>query len=103
MLFRSQAQKLKAAKSEADAKAKAEAEAAATEEAPAEEPAAEVKSIMQSKHILLIANGEKKAQIIRDAFFGPVTPKVPASILQLHNNVTVIVDKEAGKLIKDVL
>lgn len=40
---------------------------------------------------------------IRDAFFGPVTPKVPASILQLHNNVTVIVDKEAGKLIKDVL
>ena len=36
-----QAQKLKAAKSEADAKAKAEAEAAATEEAPAEEPAAE--------------------------------------------------------------
>lgn len=62
-----------------------------------------IKSIMQSKHILLIANGEKKAQIIRDAFFGPVTPKVPASILQLHNNVTVIVDKEAGKLIKDVL
>lgn len=60
-----------------------------------------IKSIMQSKHILLIANGEKKAQIIRDAFFGPVTPKVPASILQLHNNVTVIVDKEAGKLIKD--
>ena len=39
-----------------------------------------IKSIMQSKHILLIANGEKKAQIIRDAFFGPVTPKVPASI-----------------------
>ena len=62
-----------------------------------------IKSIMQSKHILLIANGEKKAQIIRDAFFGLVTPKVPASILQLHNNVTVIVDKEAGKLIKDVL
>lgn len=62
-----------------------------------------IKSIMQSKHILLIANGEKKAQIIRDAFFGPITPKVPASILQLHNNVTVIVDKEAGKLIKDVL
>ena len=50
-----------------------------------------------------LANGEKKAQIIRDAFFGLVTPKVPASILQLHNNVTVIVDKEAGKLIKDVL
>jgi len=56
-----------------------------------------IKSIMQSKHILLIANGEKKAQIIRDAFFGPVTPKVPASILQLHNNVTVIVDRVTDK------
>lgn len=56
-----------------------------------------IKSIMQSKRILLIANGEKKAQIVKDAFFGPVTPKIPASILQLHNNLTVIVDKDAAK------
>ena len=56
-----------------------------------------IKSIMQSKQILLIANGEKKAQIVKDAFFGPVTPKIPASILQLHNNLTVIVDKDAAK------
>lgn len=56
-----------------------------------------IKSIMQSKQILLIANGEKKAQIVKDALFGPVTPKIPASILQLHNNLTVIVDKDAAK------
>ena len=56
-----------------------------------------IKSIMQSKQILLIANGEKKAQIVKDAFFGPVTPKIPASILQIHNNLTVIVDKDAAK------
>ena len=56
-----------------------------------------IKSIMQSKQILLIANGEKKAQIVKDALFGPVTPKIPASILQLHNNLTGIVDKDAAK------
>ena len=56
-----------------------------------------IKSIMQSKHILLIASGANKAEIVKEAFFGPVTPKVPASILQLHNHVTVIVDKDAAK------
>ena len=55
---------------------------------------------MQSKHILLIASGANKAEIVKEAFFGPVTPKVPASILQLHNHVTVIVDKDAAKYIQ---
>ena len=59
-----------------------------------------IKSIMQSKHILLIASGANKAVIVKEAFFGPVTPKVPASILQLHNHVTVIVDKDAAKYIQ---
>jgi glucosamine-6-phosphate deaminase len=59
-----------------------------------------IKSIMQSKHILLIASGANKAEIVKEAFFGPVTPKVPASILQLHNHVTVIVDKDAAKYIQ---
>ena len=47
-------------------------------------------SIMQAKKILLIANGAKKKDILDKAFFGPITPFVPASILQLHPDVTVI-------------
>ncbi len=47
-------------------------------------------SIMQAKKVLLIANGAAKKEIIEKAFFGPITPEVPASILQLHPDVTVI-------------
>ena len=47
-------------------------------------------SIMQAKKILLIANGAKKKDILDKAFYGPITPYVPASILQLHPDVTVI-------------
>ena len=47
-------------------------------------------SIMQAKKVLLIANGQKKKDILMKAFYGPVTPAVPASILQLHPDVTVI-------------
>lgn len=54
-----------------------------------------IKSIMQAKKILLVANGEKKSEILEKALFGPVTPSVPASILQLHPNVTVVADAEA--------
>ena len=49
--------------------------------------------IMNSKKILLIANGKNKQEIVNKAFFGPITPTVPASILQLHNDVTVIYSK----------
>ncbi len=47
-------------------------------------------SIMQAKKVLLIANGASKKEIIEKAFFGPITPWVPASILQLHPDLTVI-------------
>ena len=47
-------------------------------------------SIMQAKKILLIANGSKKKDILDKAFFGPIDPQVPASILQLHPDLTVI-------------
>ena len=47
-------------------------------------------SIMQAKKVLLIANGAAKKDIVNKAFFGPITPLVPASILQLHPDVTVI-------------
>lgn len=47
-------------------------------------------SIMQAKKILLIANGKNKKDIVEKAVFGDITPHVPASILQLHKDVTVI-------------
>ena len=47
-------------------------------------------SIMQAKKVLLVANGAKKKEIVEKAFFGPIDPQVPASILQLHPDVTVI-------------
>lgn len=51
-------------------------------------------SIMQAKRVLLIANGTAKKEIVEKAFFGPITPKVPASILQLHPDLTVIFSEE---------
>ncbi|MCL2050130.1 MAG: glucosamine-6-phosphate deaminase [Lachnospiraceae bacterium] len=56
-------------------------------------------AIMSSAKILLIASGEKKAAIIKEAFFGPVTPAVQASILKFHPDVTVIGDEAAFSLI----
>lgn len=54
-----------------------------------------IKAIMQARRILLIVSGSDKAQILYDALKGPVTPHVPASILQLHNDVTVVADAAA--------
>jgi glucosamine-6-phosphate deaminase len=51
-------------------------------------------TIMKAKTILLIASGKEKAGILKEALFGPVTPKVPGSILQLHKNLIVVGDKD---------
>lgn len=51
-------------------------------------------SIMQAKKVLLVANGMAKKEIIEKAFFGPIDPMVPASILQLHPDLTVIFSEE---------
>jgi len=58
-----------------------------------------IKAIMQAKKILLVANGEGKADILYRSLFGPITPVVPASILQLHPNVTVVADAAALSVI----
>lgn len=55
-----------------------------------------VGSIMRAKKVLLLASGAGKADAIYDTVKGPITPKVPASILQLHPDVVIIVDKEAA-------
>ena len=59
------------------------------------ESAEGIKTIMQAKKILVIASGEDKAQIVKEAFFGHITPYVPASVLQLHNDVTLVADEAA--------
>lgn len=69
------------------------------DEVPREAYTMGVGTIMRAKRILVVANGAGKAEIVRDAFTGPVTPQVPASVLQFHPDVTVIVDKEAGALL----
>ena len=51
-------------------------------------------SIMGAKKILLIANGKNKKEILEKALFGKITPLVPASILQLHKDLTVIYSDE---------
>lgn len=52
-------------------------------------------NIMQAKTILLIVSGSEKAGILKKALTGPITPKVPASILQLHKDVIVVADEAA--------
>lgn len=56
-------------------------------------------SIMKAKNILLVANGTNKAKAVKDMIEGPVDINCPASILQKHPNVTIIVDKEAASLL----
>ena len=52
-------------------------------------------TIMKARKILMVVNGEGKADIVKRAFFGPVTPDVPASILQLHPDFTLVADEAA--------
>lgn len=54
-----------------------------------------MKDIMTARRVLMIVNGKGKARILRQAILGPVTPKLPASILQLHPDCVVIADQEA--------
>lgn len=72
---------------------------ASMDEVPKQAYTMGIKTIMQAKKILIIVNGAGKAEIVRDAFFGPITPKVPASVLQLHPDVTLIGDADALSLI----
>ena len=52
-------------------------------------------TIMRAKKVLLVVSGEDKADIVAKAFFGDVTPAVPASILQMHPDVTIVADAAA--------
>ena len=52
-------------------------------------------SIMKAKKILVVVSGEDKADALKATICGPITPQVPASILQLHNDVTIVADEAA--------
>ena len=54
-----------------------------------------IKNIMNARRILMVVSGEEKADIVCKAFTGPVTKEVPASVLQLHPDVTLVGDKAA--------
>lgn len=54
-----------------------------------------IKTIMQAKRVLVVVSGADKADIVKKAFFGPVTPMVPASILQIHTDAIVVADEAA--------
>ncbi len=72
---------------------------ASMDEVPKQAYTMGIQSIMQAKKILVIVSGEAKAGIVKEAFTGPVTPQVPASVLQLHPDVTVVGDKDALSLL----
>ncbi len=66
------------------------------ETVPAEAITMGIGTIMNAREIVLIATGAQKAQAVRDALEGPVSPHCPASILQQHDNVTFLLDEAAA-------
>ncbi len=70
------------------------------EEVPTQACTMGLKTIMKAKKVLLVANGENKAKAIKGLLEGEVTEDLPASILQKHHDVVVIIDKAAGKLLE---
>ena len=72
---------------------------ASLDEVPTHAVTMGVKTVMQARSIILMAIGPAKAPIMKEMLQGPVTEKVPASVLQLHPDVTVYMDFEAAKLL----
>lgn len=72
---------------------------ASLDEVPTHAATMGVRTVMHARAILLLAFGRAKAEALAAALTGPVTPDVPASVLQLHPDVTVFCDKEAAALL----
>lgn len=68
---------------------------ASREEVPTQAYTMGIKTIMSAKKILVVANGEDKADAVQKVFFGPITPQVPGSVLQLHPDVILVADEAA--------
>ena len=69
------------------------------DDVPQEAISMSVRQIMKSRKIICTVPDERKAQAVKDAVEGPVTPTVPASILQQHDDVTLFLDTEAASLL----
>ena len=67
-------------------------------EVPKEAYTMGIQSIMQAKKIVVIVSGAEKKDAVKNAFLGPITPRVPASILQLHPDVTLVGDEAAFEI-----
>ena len=68
---------------------------ASREDVPTQAYTMGIQTIMSAKKVLMVASGADKADIIAQAFFGPVTPQVPASILQFHPDFILVADEAA--------
>lgn len=68
---------------------------ASADEVPKQAYTMGIGTIMQAKKILVVVSGEDKADTVAKAFFGPITPQVPASVLQLHSDVILVADEAA--------
>ena len=68
---------------------------ASADEVPRRAYSMGIHTIMTAKKVLVVASGEDKAWAVRASCFGPVTPQVPGSILQLHNDAIIIADQAA--------
>lgn len=69
------------------------------EEVPKQAISMGIKTIMHSRKILLLASGEEKAEIIFNMIYGKITPELPASVLQLHPDVIILLDEEAASML----
>ena len=58
-----------------------------------------VGTILDAERIVLLATGQSKARAVKDFIEGPVTSMVPASALQMHPQVTVLIDADAASLL----
>lgn len=95
-IFELETHKVDLAQSTIDANARFFASA---DEVPRQALTMGIKTIMQAKKVLVVVSGKGKAEIVKKAFTGPVTPQVPASILQMHPDVILVGDEEALSLL----
>jgi len=58
-----------------------------------------IRTIMNAREVLLLVCGEEKAEILGRCLSGPVTPALPASVLQLHPELNIMVDRDASEFI----
>ena len=72
---------------------------ASIDEVPRQALSMGIKNIMQAKSILMVVSGKNKAEAVKGMVKGEITPNLPASVLQLHPDVTIICDKAAAELL----